>query len=234
LLQALRGLGLSAPAGRPCVSAGTPAIDEALPWGGIPCGVHEIAAAPGDAAGTAFAALLAAGRPGPVLWCRSRRTAIDAGDPYGHGLRAFGLSVDRLILIDAARPIDLLWAMEEGARTKGLSAVVGEGASLNLTAGRRLQLAAEAGKAMALILPFAPERTPEAELHPSAALTRWRVRSEASLPDSGGPGRPRWTVELRRCRGGGRPQRWIVEWNDETLSLRVAPLVADRALAAAV
>ena len=66
-----------------------------------------------------FVAGLLGHRPGPVLWCRSRRTALEAGDPYGPGIAGLGLTPDRLILAEAAKPAELLWAMEEGARTKG-------------------------------------------------------------------------------------------------------------------
>jgi protein ImuA len=199
--------------------------------------MHEIQTVAGDGAGAAFAALLAGARSGPVLWCRSRLASGEAGDLYGLGLAALGLSSERLILVDAPRPADLLWAMEEGARTGGLAAVVGEGASPDLTAGRRLQLAAEAGRGLVLVLPSHPQSAGlpldgQPELRPSVALTRWLVRSEASLPDAGGPGRPCWNVELRRCRNGGRPQAWTVEWDESLLSLSLVAPLPDRRLVA--
>jgi len=212
---------------RSCLKLGVPEIDEILPWGGLPRGLHDIAlppvAGPGDAAPAGFAALLATRRPGPVLWCRLRRAA--EGDPYGLGMASFGLAPGRLILVEVRRQADLLWAMEEGARTRGLAAVVGEGAAPDLTAGRRLQLAAEAGEGLVLSLP--PPRA-----FSSSALTGWRVNSEPSAPEAGGPGRPRWRLSLWRCRGG-RPQDWIVEWDDAAFSLSVAPALANRPLAAA-
>ena len=115
------------PEGQPCVRTGVTEIDAALPWGGLPAGLHEIAAAHGDAARTGFVISLLGRRPGPVLWCRSRRTALKVGDPYGPGIAGLGLSPDRLILAEAAKPAELLWAMEEGARTRGLAAVVPTG-----------------------------------------------------------------------------------------------------------
>jgi protein ImuA len=208
------------------VSLGVPAIDAALPWGGLPSGLHEIAAA--DAAGIGFAAFLAARRPGPVLWCRSRRVALAAGEPYGPGIAGLGLAPDRLILIEAAKPADLLWAMEEGARAKGLAAVLGEGAKADLTASRRLQLAAEAGEGLVLIL---SENLGQASAQ--SALTRWDVASCPSVPEAGGPGRPCWKLALRRCRDGGRPQEWMVEWDDAAFSLSLASALSDRSLAAA-
>jgi len=215
------------PEGRPCVGTGAAEIDEALPWGGLTPGLHEIAAAYGDAAKAGFVASLLGRRPGPVLWCRSRRTALEAGDPYGPGIAGLGLEPDRLILAEAAKPPELLWAMEEGARTKGLAAVVADGVMPDLTAGRRLQLAAEAGQGLVLLL--ATGRQAAA----STALTRWFVSSAPSRPEAEGPGRPCWTVELWRCRGG-RPREWMVEWDDAALSLSVVPPMADRPLAAAI
>jgi len=201
-------------------------IDAALPWGGLPPGLHEIAAAHGDAAKTGFAVSLIGRRPGPILWCRSRRTALEGGDPYGPGIGGLGLSPDRLILVEAAKLAELLWAMEEGARTKGLAAVVADGVMPDLTASRRLQLAAEAGGGLVFLL--ATGRQSAA----STALTRWFVASAPSRPEADGPGRPCWTIELWRCRGGGRPKDWMVELDDAALSLSVVSEMANRPLAA--
>lgn len=211
-----------------CVGLDVAEIDAALPWGGLPCGLHEIAAPVGDGAAAAFAAVLAARRKGPVLWCRSRRSGLKRGDPYGPGLTGFGLAPDRLILVDAGRPVDLLWAMEEAARTRGLATVLGEGVQADLTASRRLQLAAEAGQALVLLL--AEDR---AEPAAASALTRWLVRSAPSLKEAGGPGRSCWDIELRRCRGGAWPRSWKVEWDDEAFSLALVSPLPDRSLATA-
>jgi protein ImuA len=214
-----------------CVDTGAAEIDAALPWGGLARGLHEIAAPVGDPAKVAFAASLAGRRSGdggrPILWCRLRRISRAGGDPYGPGIATLGLSPDTLILVEAAKPADLLWAMEEGAKTRGLAAVVGEGVTPDLTASRRLQLAAEAGDGLVLLLPSGRQAAP------STALTRWFLRSLPSVPEAGGPGKPRWGLELWRCRGGGRPGDWIVEWDDAALSLSVVSQLADRSLAEA-
>jgi protein ImuA len=166
-------------------------------------------------------------RAGPVLWCRSRRAALETGDPYGPGITEFGLSPDRLILLEAAKPAELLWAMEEGARAKGLAAVVADGVTPDLTASRRLQLAAETGNGLVFLLATGRQSAS------STALTRWFVSSAPSQPEADGPGRPCWTIELWRCRGGGRPRKWMVEWDDAAFSLSVVPQMANRSLAAA-
>jgi protein ImuA len=216
---------IKGPEGGACIRIGVAEIDAALPWSGLPPGLHEIAAAHGDAAKAGFVMGLVGRRPGPVLWCRSRRTALEAGNPYGPGIGGLGLAPNRLILAEAAKPAEILWAMEEAARTKGLAAVVAEGAMPDLTASRRLQLAAEAGQGLVFLL--ATGRQSAA----STALTRWFVASAPSRPEADGPGRPCWTIELWRCRGGGRPQEWMVEWDDAALSLSVVSPMADRSLA---
>src|SRR5438067_1253370 len=135
---------------------------------------------------------------GLVLWCLKRP------DLYGSGLMAHGLDPARLVLVSAPRDDAILWAMEEGLRTPGLAAVVGEIGRLPMVAGRRLQLAAERSGVTALVLRRwrnGEEAAAERE-RPSAALTRWRV---TSLPSRDEPslrhliGRPRWRVELLRC-----------------------------------
>jgi len=225
--MALLREGLSTSAETPArIRTGMAEIDAALPWGGLPPGLHEVAAAHGDAANAGFAISLIGRRPGPVLWCRSRRTALETGDPYGPGIAGLGLSPDRLILVEAAKPAELLWAIEEGMRTKGLAAVVADGVTPDLTASRRLQLAAEAGGGLLFLLASGRQSTV------STALTRWFAASVPSRPEADGPGRPCWKIELWRCRGGGRPRDWVVEWDDAALSLSMVPQVADRPLAA--
>jgi protein ImuA len=211
---------------QPAVTIGVAEIDAALPWGGLPRGLHEFAGPLGDAAKTGFAVMLAGRRRGPILWCRARHVVLEEGASYGPGLRDFGIDADRLILVDAARQADLLWAVEEGARTKGLAAVLAEGAMPDLTASRRLQLAAEAGGGLVFLL--AAGTPPQS----SSALTRWRIDSLPSMPEAGGLGSPCWNVALWRCRGGGRPQEWVVEYEDAALSLSMVPALADRSLAA--
>ncbi len=228
-LDALRGrvraleLGAPGAAGAiEAVSLGVAALDGALPWGGLPRGALHVIAGAGDGAAAegfsaALAARLIAGR-GPALWCLAR------GDLHGPGLGVFGLDPDRLIIARARKSHDVLWAMEEGLRSGRPGAVLGEPRALDLTAGRRLQLAARAGGVACLVL-YAGENGQET----SAAVTRWRVAAAPSRPPDGLPGlgAARWRVALERCRGGV-PQEWLLEWSDETRHLTVVPLLAER------
>ncbi|MCW5679303.1 MAG: damage-inducible mutagenesis protein [Xanthobacteraceae bacterium] len=234
----------------PAVSLGLDAIDDTLPWGGLPRGaLHEVIAADISAAAAGFCAMLLArlaGSDGTVAWCRQGRSPV----LYGPGLAAMGLDTRRLIVVRPWRDVDLLWTMEEGLRSGALAAVLGETATMQSVALRRLQLAAESnGTAAVLLRPAGvqPTSTP--------AVTRWRIgAAPAASALHAGDGcrvRPRWTVELLRCRTGmagfGAPPRcaehggffasratsWILEWRDETGGFAVAPELRHRSPAPA-
>ena len=207
-IRRLEGLGGE---GGDVLPFGVAGMDAALPDGGLPLGcLHEVVAED-RGAGTAFAAgllaRLAAVREAPVLWI------VRGRDLHAAGLVAYGLTPDRLIAVRAVRDADALWAMEEALRCKRLAAVLGEAGRLDLTASRRLQLAAEAGGVTGLLL-HPEERGAGAA---SAAVTRWRVAAVPSLPDEPGVGAPRWRLDLLRCRGG-RPGTWEVGWQDGGLA----------------
>jgi len=233
LREQMRRLEKPGIADRPVLEFGDPVLDDELPGGGLASGcLHEITAAPDDGAAYGLAAWLLGrvmGKDGVALWCRQQRRQAASGPglygsgPYGPGLAGFGIATERLLFARTSSPVDMLWAMEEALRSGRFAAVLGEGTA-DLTATRRLQLAAEAGGTMAVLLSF-PSRTSRPRL--SAATTRWRV---ASLPAER-PGISSWHVELERCRGG-RCRAWALEWNHETLRLDIAPLLGDRALAA--
>jgi protein ImuA len=210
---------------------GVPAMDTILPGGGLALGaLHEVAGSGADEEDGVTAAAFVAGilarllPPQPVLWC------IAADDLYGPGLAACGLVPKRLILMRGGNDQDVLWAMEEGLRSKALAAVVGEVAALSLPASRRLQLAAEASGTTALALRRwrSADLARRQRLSPNAAVTRWQVKA---LPgETGGEpgvGKPRWHVALWRCRGGV-PAEWIVEACDATGHVALAAALADR------
>ena len=197
---------------------GVAALDAALPEGGLALGaLHEILGAGPDEEDAAAAAGFAAGiagrlRGGVVLWCLKQR------DLYGPGLAAHGLDPARVVIVQAARDDDILWALEEGLRAAGspggIAAAIGEVERLPMVASRRLQLAAERSGGIALIV--RRWRTGDAaaaeRARPSAAMTRWQVTPLPSAADGvpetrGLVGRPRWRVALLRCRGA-EPAEW--------------------------
>ena len=141
----------------------------------------------------------------PLLWVQDRMAIPEAGRVHPAGLPA----VD-LIHVTARDARDALWAMEEGLRCSGLSAVVGEiwgdPAVLDFTATRRLAVAAERRQVPCWLV----------RLHGTANLSgarmRWRIASRPSLPDPldfKAPGPSAWDAELFRARGFA-PGRWSV------------------------
>jgi protein ImuA len=219
-------------AGQQAVALGVPAIDALLPGGLLTGALHEIEAgpapsgrvAPHDGAALGFAAHLlgrfGALRSGTLLWCRRPFGASDA-PPYAPALAAW-FDPARLLMVTVRRDEDLFWAMEEGLRS-GLGAVLGETRATDLTAGRRLSLAAEKSGVPALLLRSQPA-PPQ-----SVCTTRWRVASahSHSTPGLSDVGAVRWRTELRRNRFGvpsvAETPTWLLEWNDETHCLSVVP-----------
>lgn len=193
-----------------------PAIDQALPAGGLACAaIHEILAVePGAAAAfTALALARSIQSPGgTVFWIAPEP------DAWPPGLLRFGLAPENLVLVQASRPVDGLWAMEECLRCPGTAGAALTLEKLDMTAARRLQLAAEAGGALGLLL--RPDDA-AAETGATAALTRWRV---GALPGAGGGphdlGDPRWRLELLRGRGA-KPQGWDATWRQSAERLDV-------------
>lgn len=187
---------------RPALPFGVSAIDSRLADGGLRLdALHEAAAATGDmaddCAATLFLAGIAARAWGPVLWVVRRR------DLFAPGLAQVGLDPKRLIYAEAADDAELLAIMEEGLRHRGLGAVIGEAKRADMTATRRLQLAAEGGRTIALLMKRPPREGADPIAAPSAAVTRWRVASAPSTPlPVEGVGRARWRLALARQKGG--------------------------------
>ena len=160
----------------------------------LPGRVHE-ATGPGR---VGFTLALAGRLEGPVLWVGDAR----AGDGlYAPGLAAF-LDPARLILARPAGALPVLQAAEEALRSGAVPLVVAELAEApELTASRRLQLAAGTGGGRGLCL------LPEARLRTNAAETRWRC---APVP---GPAawdaHQAWEIVKNKR---GRLGAWQVRW----------------------
>lgn len=187
--------------GREALPFGLPEIDRRLPGGGLALGsLHEVAgggnAAVDGAAAALFAAGIAARSRGKVLWVVTRR------DLFAPALAQAGLAPDRVIYVEAGDERALLGCFEEGLRHGGLGAVVAETAHLPMTASRRLQLAAEGSGTIGLAIRRWRRQADAAEFgQPTASVTRWRISVLPSAPlPVPGIGRPRWRLELVRCR----------------------------------
>ncbi len=187
--------------------------------------------------GAGFAAMLARRAleaDAALLWLRTDRTGGLGGGLYAPGLAEIGINVGSLILGLAPDEAALLRSAVDAARCAALGAVVidcpGSARLLDLTASRRLALAAEKSGVTLLLLRGAAE--PAA----SAAETRWLVGAAPSEAlDANAPGRTMLDVELQRRRGGPAGRRWRVEWDrdqrcfrDPALPRPVVPLPARR------
>ncbi|WP_442919180.1 ImuA family protein [Methylobacterium sp. Leaf118] len=229
---------------RPALPFGLPDLDRHLPGGGLRCGaLHEVGeaglSADHAALSALFAAAIVARLPGPVLWCLRGR------DLFAPALVSVGLSPGRIVFAETWSDAEVLPAMEEGLRSRGLAAVVGEASRLGLTASRRLQLAAERSGALTVVIRRRRRAAAQGESggesgdEPSAALTRWRVSPQPGTgPPRFGlsmPGLPRarWLVELTRARGADAPRSWILDAPDATGRLRLPADLVHRPLAAA-
>lgn len=142
---------------------------------------------------------------GAIVFLQLAHEARGEGALFARGLAALGVDPARLVVAFVRNEKQLLWALEEAAREKSVAAVIAEAPKtarlIDLTATRRLALAAEASGASPLLV-----RT-MASPAPTAAFIRWRIESAPSLPpadDEKSPGSPRWRVFLERCRAGTR------------------------------
>jgi len=201
--------GFRPPAAGSAVDMGLGPVAKAFPNHAFPTGaVHEFlstgaenAAASGGFIAGLLAALMESDRV--CVWISASRTL------FPPALKAFGIEPDRVIFIDLRKEKDVLWAMEEALKCKGLAAVVGEIQEISFTASRRLQLAVEQSRVTGFILRHHP-RT----LNTIACVARWKITSLPSTLEEGMPGVgfPRWKVALLKIRNG-RPGTWHMEWS---------------------
>lgn len=204
-------------------------FDAALDGGLARGRVHEVyAAESGDAASMAgFAigmAMATTDRPVlPMLWLRVQRAARLGGVVHASGWAELGGGPGHGLVAVVPDAMALLRATVDALRCAGLGAVIVEswGAmrELDLTASRRLVLAAEKSGVPLFLLRV------EAEPVPSAAQTRWQVASAPSraLPGQA-PGNPVFDVTLLRQRSGPCGLSWRLEWDRDQRLFRKAAL----------
>ena len=201
----------------------------------------EVFAGGREASGAAVALALAlggmrAGDERAVLWVQDAASLRLTGRPYRAGLPP-ALRC-RLIHVAVRKPEDALFALEEGLRCRELACVIGEIAgnpkALNLTASRRLSLAAEKHGVPLFLVRL------DASRDLSSARMRWQVRAAASPAprwNAAAPGQSAWHAELFRARGHA-PGEWILTDDEQGLAARapdhgdLAGAAGDRSLAA--
>lgn len=209
---------------------GVGALDTVLGGGLVIGAVHEFhAAAPEDAPAAAGLALgmatgIAAERT--MLWLRSRRAVRAGGVLQAPGWAELGVRPGAWLLGQVDDDKALLRAAVEALRCAALGAVVVEGRGalrdLDLTASRRLALAAEKSGVTLFLLRL------DSQPAPSAAQTRWRVAAAPSRALPGrAPGAPAYDIELLRQKGGPGGLHWRLEWDRDQCLFREAPPSGD-------
>jgi protein ImuA len=175
------------------------------------CGrVHE---ACGPAA-FGFAAVVCAQTPGELLWVRESWLG-DQINPVG--LSQF-FDPARLLLALAGNQAEVLGVAEQALRDGAVALVVLElSSSPSLTTGRRLQLAAKAGRSTGLCL------IPEG-MGSNAAETRWHA-APLFDPEAADSTLMRWKIIKNKSGTGGA---WDVRWNGAARRLDVVSPVGER------
>ena len=141
------------------LSLGCAATDARLDGGLAAAALHEIYAGRegDDAAAAGFALLLAlrGAGTGPLVWLHEDR-ARQGGRLYGLGLAELGCDPARLLLVQAPDTLALLRAAAEAVACSAVAAVIlepfGKAPAIDLTATRRLALAAARSGVTVLLL----------------------------------------------------------------------------------
>jgi protein ImuA len=234
-------------AGAGYFALGHAALDARLGGGLARGALHEICEGhEGDhAAASGFALMLAARAASegaaterPILWVREDKGERMNGGLYGPGMVELGINPERLILVSAPDTLSALRVAADIIGVMALGAVVielwGAAKALDLTASRRLVLAAERSGVVAFVLRAAGGAMA------SAASTRWIVAAAPSVVLPGiAPGATMLSLSLTRHRGGVAPFEMTLEWNrdeqifDEPAVLRTLPAPAERGQMAA-
>jgi hypothetical protein len=115
---------------------------------------------------------------------------------------SWGIESPRAVLVWPASDADALWACDQALRCVGVGAVVMQCGRLDHRNFRRLQLAAETGGTLGLLV-----RSSKFRGQPSWADVQWLMEPQ--------PARERWRlqVDLVRCRGGAG--RVILELDED-------------------
>ncbi len=154
-----------------------------------------------------------------VIW-------LDAAhDFYPPAALSQGLAAQRLVLLRPGDRGEALWGMDQALRCSGVAAVVGSVPRLSRLEMRRLQLAAEAGGGIGLLL--CSEASRRGGTVVGGAASRWRLTPAPSEGDA-----QRFYVEVEKCRGGRPLPPVLLEANSGTGLVAVSAALADRPPAA--
>ncbi len=188
--------------------------------------LHEFYAEGADSAAVAgFTLLLAlrvmAGKP--LVWVQEERCERRGGRLHGPGLVELGADPDAVVVVTAPDLQALLRAGSDIVNCDAVGVLIlepwGKATALDLTASRRLALAAARTGVMTLVV------RADAEPAPSAAQTRWQVAAAPSQPlAASAPGLPAFDIRLLRHRSGVAGFDARVEWDRDRRAFRDAPV----------
>jgi protein ImuA len=151
----------------------------------------------------------------PLVWADPR------GEVYPPALTSLGFDLSKLYLLHPKNLADEAWAVAECLRCRGVGAVIASPPSLSRIEARRLQLAAERGGTVGILL---RQKGRGESIY--AAATRWLVapyRGERTIQ--------RWTIQLLHGHGGRVGQTVFLEWNRETNTVRATEKLSRRQVA---
>jgi hypothetical protein len=216
------------PAG--CLSTGVAALDRLLSDNLRPGSLLEWLTDGADGAGT-LAFKIAAQLCSASGVC----VVIDGdGSLYPPALQRVGVDLNTTIVVRPVRVRDALWTWEQSLRCPAVGVVIGSLKRLQDVECRRLQLAAEAGGGVGLLLRSARDQQQSswADLRfrvtpqPSQALTLPRIDHQRPPPKS-----RRLQVELLHCRGHFRTGTVLLDIDDETGAVHQVPRLVSAARA---
>jgi protein ImuA len=237
-LQTLESAGLAA-SGDKAFATEIASWDAIAPRGSFARGaIHELLFDASDGQPTLVAALLARAASGfsspsclsasvplrlsspprlafPIIWSDPRRLI------YPPALVDMGLDLNHVFLLRAGNETDEAHAVTECLRCRGVGAVIASPSALSRIGARRLQLAAERGGTVGILM--RPTGRGDGIY---AAATRWKIS-----PYPGERTIQRWKIQLLHGHGGQVGKSVILECSRENHSVRAIEKLPDRSIA---
>lgn len=171
---------------QPALATGHAALDRELPGGGWPTGTLSEVLHDGVGIGevTFLVTALALASQGQrmIAWINPQHL------PYAPALARCGLALERCLVVQPASREDALWAAEQTLRSGACGAVLlwlGDAPEYSVL--RRLQMAAEAGRSMAVLFRSTAAQRLSTPAHLRVVLERERGRLKVRIPKRRGP-----------------------------------------------
>jgi cell division inhibitor SulA/protein ImuA len=128
--------------------------------------------------------------------------------PFAPALQKYGVRLERLLIVRAAKNVDALWAFEQTLRCNSFGAVIAWPETIKDRDVRRLQLAAEAGRSIGFLY-----RSPSAAIEASPAAVRLKLHPAAAGD---------LQIDILKCRGIRSGQSVIISPPSSANSISVS------------